>query len=219
MTGADMITLSDDTLLGRNQTRDVFLHPQFPDRVLKIEKRPVPGRMRWYERPPRIESSLKRELTGYADMMIRLGRHEPYVARILGLENTNLGPAIMAEHATYGATRAGILRTILKGPHTSDFTRNDLAQARALYVSLTDMLCDHRIYTHGLRSENLMLIEMDGGLSLRMFDFKTVVYRQLISPRYVPGAQMYEQRRKIAEILGLFDSALATNFDATPVAR
>jgi hypothetical protein len=39
-----MITLSENDLLGSNQTRDVYLHPHFPDRVLKIERRPVPGR-------------------------------------------------------------------------------------------------------------------------------------------------------------------------------
>ncbi len=62
MTWAEMIMLSDDALLGRNQTREVFLHPQFPDRVLKVEQRSVLGRKQRYERPPRIESSLKREL-------------------------------------------------------------------------------------------------------------------------------------------------------------
>ncbi len=64
-----------------------------------------------------------------------------------------------------------------------------------------------------------MLVEMGVEWRLRMFDFKTVVYRQLISPLYVPGAQMYEQRCKIAEVLVLLDPALAASFDDAPVAR
>jgi hypothetical protein len=203
-----MITLDDSLLLGRNQTRDVFQHPDFPDRVLKIEKRAAPGRLRWYERPPKIEPSMTRELNGYADMMIRLGRHEPFVARIMGLESTSQGTAILAEHAAYGASRSEVLGDAIKKREASIFTRDELATARNLYVNISDMLCDHRIFTHGLRNENLMLIEKDGELQLRMFDFKTVVYRQLISPHYVPGARLYEQRRKIAEVLASFDRAL-----------
>jgi hypothetical protein len=114
----------------------------------------------------------------------------------------------MAEHAAYNANRAEVLGDAIKKREASVFTRDELATARNLYVDLSNMLCDHRIFTHGLRKENLMLVEWDGELQLRMFDFKTIVYRQLISPHYVPGARLYEQRRKIAEVLASFDSVL-----------
>ena len=211
-----MIELTDQDLIGGKQTRDVYQHPHFPDRVLKIEMRKPPGRTRWYERPPRIESSLQREFSGYADMMIRLKRHDPFIARILGLENTTRGTAVMAEHVSYGAKRTAHLGELITNPKKFDFSRSEFLEARKLYIELTDMLCEHRIYTHGLRAENLMLVDMDGSLRLRMFDFKTVVYRQLISLNYVPGASMYEQRRKISEVLARFDKGLASSFDAPP---
>ncbi len=203
-----MITLDDSLLIGRNQTRDVYLHPNHPDRVLKIEARELPGRERWYERPPKIESSLSRELYGYANVLVRLGRHHPFIARIYGLEETDLGPAIMAEHVSFGADRAGLLGRVINDPIPSEFTRDEIAWARTAYKELGDLLCEKKAFTHGIRAENLMLADKDGALALRMFDFKTIVYRQLISPRLVPGAEAYEFRRKMAEVDVRFQKAL-----------
>ncbi len=63
-----------------------------------------------------------------------------------------MGPAIGAEHANYGASRAGVLRHILKEPLTSDFVMDEVTYTRGLCVSLSNMFCDHRLFTHGLRT-------------------------------------------------------------------
>ncbi|MEJ6391079.1 YrbL family protein [Gymnodinialimonas ulvae] len=204
--GSHVVELSDDLLIGRRQTRSVYRHPERDDLVLKIETGKAPGRKRWYERKPRIASSMERELRGYANLMARLGTHRTFVARIYGLEQTSLGPAILAENATHGAEAHAVLRDLLKDRVGLDLTPEQMRFVARRYAEIGDLLTDHRVFTHGIRPENFMVLRNGDALELRVFDHKTNVYRQLISPRFVPGAERYEQRRKMNEVQALFDA-------------
>jgi hypothetical protein len=208
---ADMsvVELHDDLLIGSRQTRAVYRHPKRDDLVLKIETGKAPGRKRWYERKPHIASSMERELRGYADVMSRLGTQPDFVARIHGLERTSLGPAILAENVTYGSNAHAVLRDVLKDRADLGLSASDMRWLSGRYGEIGTRLTECNAFTHGIRPENFMVLRKDGALSLRMFDFKTNVYRQLISPRLVPGAERYEQRRKMAEVQALFDSWFA----------
>jgi hypothetical protein len=206
---AAIVQLRDDLLLGARQTRSVYRHPDRADLVLKLETGKAPGRKRWYERAPRIASSMERELRGYADVMARLGAHQPFIARIYGLEQTSHGPAILAENVTYGFDAHAVLRDVLKDRVDLPVTSDDMRGLAQRYAEIGAHLTECGIFTHGIRPENFMVVRAGETLDLRMFDYKTNVYRQLISPRFVPGAERYEQRRKMAEVQALFEGWFA----------
>lgn len=198
-----MLILDESLLLGRRQTRDTFRHPHDPRYVLKLETRPRPRRTKWYQRSIKVPPSAHRELDGYADMLKRLGRHEPYICRILGLEQTDRGPAVLAENATLGVSAHINLRDLIKHREPHPFTGDDVAWAKEAYRRIAEEFQARGIYNQTIRPENVMLCRVaeGGDLCLRLYDFKSLVYRQLISPRLVPGAQRYEQGRVIKSTL------------------
>lgn len=203
-----MIELHEDLLIGRGTARDTYRHPEHPNLVLKIDARPVAGRLRWYERPPRIPPSYQRELDGYAVLLGRLGRHHDFISRVYGLEDTSLGPAILAENAVFGYADAVTLKALFRDPAPEAYGRDDLAWARTRYAGIAKLLCEHRVYIHGLRPESMILCRRNGALCMRMIDYKTLVYRQLVSPRFVPGGRYSNQMSTIRRVLSRFDTLL-----------
>lgn len=204
-----MIKLNDDDLLGGMQTRDTYRHPDDPTLILKIETRTAPGRRNWYDRKPVIPSSLHRELMGYADVLTRLKRHEPFVVRIHGLENTDRGTAVMADNAANGCSVCIEAKKIFRSEAPNPFTRIEVQALRDDYKRIGLMFCDLAIYSQCMGPENFMLCRTDEGVQIRFFDFKTLVYRQLISPRYIPGGQRAVQMLTIKRVLSKFDDTLS----------
>lgn len=200
-----VVELCDDLLIGWRQTRAVYRHPERADLVLKIEIGKVPGRKRWYERKPRVATSMERELRGHADVMSRLGTHPDFVARIHGLEQTSLGPAILAENAAHGSDAHAVLKDVLKDRVDFGLSVDDMRGLARRYIEIGERLTQCDAFTHGIRPENFMVLRKGGDLHLRMFDFKTNVYWQLISPRLLPGAERQKQRRRMAKVQASFD--------------
>jgi len=205
-----MIELTEDLLIGRGTARDTYRHPHQPDLVLKVDARPVKGRLRWYERPPRILPSYRRELEGYAVLLARLGHHHDFISRVYGLEETNLGPAILAENALFGFNDGTSVNSILRSGGTAKYSLDEIAWAKNRYAEIARLLCDHKIYIHGLKPESMILCRKNGALHLRMIDYKTLVYRQLVSPRFVPFGQHHNQMSTVRKVLSRFDRVMSS---------
>lgn len=77
------------------------------------------------------------------------------------------------------------------------------------HIEIGERLTQCDAFTHGILPENFMVLRKGGDLHLRMFDFKTNVYWQVISPRLLPGTECQKQRRKMAKVQALFDDRCA----------
>lgn len=205
-----MIDLTSATVLGSGNGRTSYQHPDDPSLVLKIEGAPVKGRLRWYERPPNIRPSNHREIEGYSAMILRLGQSHDFVTRVLGWEHTSAGPALLAENATHGLDTPLGLNSMFKSAGTGDYSKQDIETARARYAEIADLYCAHKVYNHGMRPESIVIARRDGLVTLRLFDFKSIVYRQLISPRFLPRGEHNVQMLIIRSVLKKFDRLLAT---------
>lgn len=216
--GDTVITLRDEDCLGRRQTRETYLHPHDPTLVLKVQTVFMHRKKHWYDLPVTVKPSFQRELEGYADLLCRLGRHAPFLSRVHGLEQTNKGLAVLAENVTVGAVSHVILRDLLKHRVAHDFSQDDVAWARAEYAKITDVMLGLGIYNQCQRPENVMLCRLrDGSLRLRMYDFKTLAYRTLIHPRFIPGARYRLQRNVVESTLKAFNAWRPTADVVPPV--
>lgn len=205
-----MIKLNDSDLLGGMQTRDTYRHPDDPSLILKIETRKAPGRRNWYDRKPIIPSSLHREIMGYADVLTRLKRHEPFVVRIHGLENTDRGTAVMADNASIGCLVCIEAKKVFRNLEPNPFTRSEMQALRDDYERIALMFGNLGIYNQCMGPENFMLCRVDDGVQIRFFDFKQLIYRQLISPRFIPGGRRAAQMLIVKRVLVKFDACLAS---------
>lgn len=211
-----MIALDTVQPLGKGSGRIAYQHPNAPDLILKFDATPVKGRTRWYERKPVIPPSNLREIEGYSSMICRIGRAQDFITRVHGWEATSRGSALLAENAHYGLTDAVTLNKLFKSPATAPFTMDEVAWARSRYSEIADLFRTCRVYNHGLKPESVMIGRRDGTLSMRLFDFKSIVYRQLISPRYLPRGEDTVQLITIRSVLAKFDRLLAKMDEQRP---
>lgn len=207
--GPRVIALAKASPIGMGNGRSTYIHPTLPDRILKIEGAPVAGRRRWYERPPKIIPSNQREIDGHAQMVARLGKPHDFVTEVFGRTDTDLGPALLAENAVFGLEDAITLNKLFKGHAKGVFSPDDLAWASQRYTQIADIFCSHKIYNHGLKPESVVIGRQDGRMRMRLFDFKTIVYRQLISPRLLPRGEHTVQMLTITSVQRKFDTARA----------
>lgn len=203
-----MIELDESLRVGSGNGRTTYRHPNDASRLLKIEHAPVKGRLRWYERPPNIAPSNVREFDGYTHMIKRLGTSLDFVSDVHGWEETNKGIALVVENAAHGLRQANALNGILRGKASAAYTRDDLLWARMRYSEIADIFCARGIYNHGLKPESVLLGWKGDELKMKLFDFKTIVYRQLISPRYIPWGQHNVQMHTIRSVQRKFDTLL-----------
>lgn len=195
-------------MLGSGNGRTTYVHPDDPTLILKVDTTPVKGRLRWYERPPKIRPSNHREIEGYGAMILALGQSHDFVTRIHGWEDTSAGPALLAEHATHDLQDVMALNAVFKRAETAPFSTEDLEWARRRYGQIADLFCEKGIYNHGLKPESVILGRRGGVLVMRLFDYKSIVYRQLISPRYLPRGEHNVQMLTIRAVLRKFDKVL-----------
>jgi hypothetical protein len=205
-----MIDLTGATKLGSGNGRTTYLHPDDPKLILKIETEPVKGRLRGYERPPNIRPSNYREIEGYSAMILRLGRTHDFVTRVYGWETTIAGPALLAENAAYALDDFTALNAIFKLPDKVTYSVHEIEWARQQYTEISNLFCSLKIYNHGLKPESVGIGRRNGQLKMRLFDFKTIVYRQAVSLRYVPWAEHNSQMSKIRSVQSKFDGLLAS---------
>ncbi len=207
--GTATIILSDDLKIGSGNGRIGFRHPHDPRLVLKVDTTPVKGRLRWHERPPNIRSSNLREIEVHSVMIQRLGQAEDFVTGVYGWAATNLGPALIVENVHYQMDDHVTLNNTSKANAIDPFDRADVTWARQRYSGIADLFGPKGIYNHGLKPESVVLGRRDGTPVLKLMDFKTIVYRQLISPRFIPGARLAVQKLTVDTVLGRFDRLLA----------
>ncbi len=203
-----MIALEAAEKIGSGNGRVTYLHPQTPSLILKLEHTAVVGRRRWYERPPVIARSNLREIDGYSTMIRRIGRAEDFITRVHGWEATSEGPALLAENARHGLEDVIPLNGLFKSGDAVVYSLDDIAWARQRYAEIADIFSACRVYNHGLKPESVMIGRADGALTMRLFDFKSIVYRQLISPRFLPRGQHTVQMLTIRSVLSRFDRLL-----------
>lgn len=196
--------------IGQGNGRSTYIHPTLPDRILKIEREPVKGRRRWYERPPKIKPSNMREIEGHAQMVRRLGQRHDFVTDVYGWAETDLGPALLAENAFFGLEDAVNLNNLFKGRAAGVFSPDELAWAHQRYRQIAEIFCARKIYNHGLKPESVVIGRRDGQMQMRLFDFKSIVYRQLISPRLLPRGEHTVQMLTITSVQRKFDKLLST---------
>lgn len=204
-----MITLQDATPIGQGNGRSTYLHPSDPSLILKIEREPVKGRLRWYERPPKIKSSNYREIDGYSQMILRLGGPEDFVTGVYGWAETDIGPALLGQNARFGIEEMITLNNLFKGHVPAAFSRAELSWVRQRYGEIADLFGARKIYNHGLKPESVLIGRRAGQMQMRLFDFKTIVYRQLISPRLLPRGEHTVQMLTITSVQRKFDKVLA----------
>lgn len=191
-----MIDLSSATVVGEGAQRRAYIHPEDDSYLLKVQVRPFEAWRHWYDRPLKVPSSNDREILGWANVARMLGRHERFLSRVLGLENTSEGPALLVENAACGAAEAMSLKDINGSRGRGlGFSADDLRWAKGEYRRIVALFEAKRIYNHCLRQESVLLCRCGAGLSLRLIDYKAMIYRQFVSPRYVPGARMAIQRK------------------------
>lgn len=204
-----MITLSGASPLGQGNGRSTYLHPADPGLILKIEREPVKGRRRWYERPPKIKPSNDREIDGHTQMIQRLGQAEDFVTGVHGWADTDLGPALVGQNAFLGIEDAITLNNLFKGRADGVFSPPELSWVRQRYDQIADLFGARKIYNHGLKPESVLIGRRDGQMQMRLFDFKTIVYRQLISPRLLPRGEHTVQMLTITSVQRKLDAVLA----------
>jgi hypothetical protein len=205
-----MIDLSCALILGVGSGRTTYLHPNDPNLILKIETEPVKGRTRWYERPPIILSSNYREIEGYSVMILRLGKTYDFLTRVHGWEDTSAGPALLAENATSGLDDAASLNGLFKTSKKIMFSISEIEWARQRYQEISNVYCSQKIYNHGLKPESVIIGRQKGLMEMRLFDFKSIVYRQLVSPRYVPLGEHSSQMSTIRRVQNKFGILLTS---------
>ncbi|MEM9437565.1 MAG: YrbL family protein [Pseudomonadota bacterium] len=202
-----IIDLSEASAVGSGNARRAYRHPEDPRFLLKVQEAAVEEKVKLLKRRLSIAPSNERELAGYADITRRLGGKPDYLTEVRGLVETSQGAALMVDDALYGDGRAEIVNRLFKagkGP----FSRDEVAAARAQYEEIAALFQRTGIYNHCLRPESVVLAEGDGGVGLRLFDCKTLVYRQAIHPRLIPGARRYIQGLIIEKTLGKFDTLI-----------
>jgi hypothetical protein len=203
-----MIDLSCALILGVGNGRTTYLHPDDRNLILKIETEPVRGRTRWYERPPIIRSSNYREIEGYSAMILRLGETKDFLTRVYGWEETNVGPALLAENATIDLDDVTSLNSLFKAPNKVMFSISEIEWALQRYHEISTVYCSQKIYNHGLKPESVIIGREKGLMVMRLFDFKSIVYRQLVSPRYVPRGRHNSQMSTIQRVRKKFNILL-----------
>jgi hypothetical protein len=205
-----MIDLSCALILGVGNGRTTYLHPDDQNLILKIETEPVKGRKRWYERPPIIRSSNHREIEGYSVMILRLGETYDFLTRVYGWEDTSAGPALLAENATSGLDDVTSLNALFKESDKVMFSMSEIEWARQRYQEISNVYCSQKIYNHGLKPESVIIGRQKGLMEMRLFDFKSIVYRQLVSPRYVPLGEHNSQISTIRRVQKKFGILLTS---------
>ncbi|MEM9437563.1 MAG: YrbL family protein [Pseudomonadota bacterium] len=208
--GESMIDLGKATILGEGNLRRTYVHPDDPRLLLKVQVRSFNTKKHWYDRPLKVASSNERELLGWAEVVSGLGRHEPFLTRVLGLENTSEGPALLVENAAADATATISLNKIHKLDQKEiQFSVDEIRWARDEFLRVFAMFHKRRIVNHCMRFESVLLCRMAGGLALKLIDYKTMVYRHLISPRLLPGATLRLQRETQVSMVKRLNQAIS----------
>ncbi|MEM9350095.1 MAG: YrbL family protein [Pseudomonadota bacterium] len=205
-----MIDLSGATILGEGAQRRTYIHPTDESLLLKVQVRPFVARKHWYDRPMKVPSSNERELIGWADVIARLDGNEPFLSQVHGLEDTSEGSALLVENAALGAEASMSLRNIVQSAvENVPFTAAELRWAHGEYLRIAAIFDAKSIYNHSLRLESMLLCRFPKGLSLKLMDYKSMVYRQFISPRLLPGAQRIIQRKAVDGMAQKLDRYIA----------
>lgn len=102
------------------------------------------------------------------------------------------------------------LNKLFKTSEAYPYNAQDLDWARQRYTQIADLFCERSVYNHGLKPESVVLARRNGGLVMRLYDFKSIVYRQLISPRCIPRREHDVQMLTIRSVQKKFERILAS---------
>ena len=99
-----MLVLAASTPLATGHLRQVFQHPHNPDYIIKVMRADaVESRWgatsRWYKRLPRARHYIGyvREIKEYVAMQARMDGRSAPIARMVGIEDTDLGLGLVSE--------------------------------------------------------------------------------------------------------------------------
>lgn len=206
------LTLRDRSPLNQGNSRLVYEHPDDPAFVVKVirpdvvEERFGSGTA-WYKRRRRYGRYLSyiRELQEYIAVYASHGRELPFLQKVIGLVETDLGLGLITEAArdADGGLAPSIATLIESGRFDSTVRRDLDAFLRQIVdcdVIISDMNMGNLVYAHRKPAGN-QFVQIDGLGNSNMFPFKALSRRMNRRSKYRRYERLY---RRIAVRLEKF---------------
>ena len=166
-----MIELNGITPFAEGGNRKCFVHPEKPDRCLKVVHPGLPSKIKnnksWYKRFRSIESfdDNLREQRAYDQKALK--KDDPYLwlhlARWYGMTETSIGIASETELIRNGDTIAETLETYL-------FREGITGEIKASIEDFEQWLRDHLVLTKNLIPHNLVLDYQSDKIIIKIID-------------------------------------------------